>query len=166
MNRVTEIEQRVWSSESIEQLSLRNSDAPHRFEIIRPRCRFLIKQTIPAGQSMRTQLPLEIVDPCLISLRVICRRQQLQPDRIELQSPQTEHPLQRNGKISAAFAIFCGKTAAKENCHASRILILLACSSTNTRSLEDAAVRPDVLWHGRVRRKRQHPAPESQSRIR
>ena len=77
---------------------------------------------------MRTQLPLEVVDPCLIGLRVICRRQQLQPDSIELQSPQTEHPLQRDGKISAAFAIFCGKAASQKNRHASRILILLACS--------------------------------------
>jgi len=33
---------------------------------------------------MRAQLPLEIVDPGTIGLRVICCRQQLEPDSIEL----------------------------------------------------------------------------------
>jgi hypothetical protein len=80
---------------------------------------------------MRTQLPLEVVDFGLISLRVFRRRQQLKPDGIELQSLQAEHPLQGDGKISASFAIFCGKAASQENRHASRILILLACSSLN-----------------------------------
>jgi hypothetical protein len=83
---------------------------------------------------MRTQLPLEVVDPGLIGLRVICRRQQLEPDSIELQPLQTEHPLQRDGKISAAFPILCGKAASQENRHASRILILLACSSMKTNN--------------------------------
>jgi hypothetical protein len=84
---------------------------------------------------MRTQLPLEVVDPVLIGLRIIRGRQQLEPDGIELQSPQAEHPLQWNGKISAAFPIFCGKGAAKKDRHASRIAILLACSSTKRRNL-------------------------------
>ena len=95
---------------------------------------------------MRTQLPLEVVDPGLIGLRVIRRRQQLQPDSIELQPPQTEHPLQRDGKISAAFAIFCGKAASQENRHASRILILLACSSTKVRNLRRWACAEDALY--------------------
>jgi hypothetical protein len=82
---------------------------------------------------MRTQLPLEVVDPGLIGLRILRRRQQLKPDGIELQPLQTEHPLQWNGKISAAFAILCGKTAPKENCHSSRIRTLLACSSSKVR---------------------------------
>ena len=76
------------------------------------------------------------------------RRQDLQPDRIELQSPQPEHPLQRHRKISAAFAILRRKPAAEEDCHASRIVILLACSSIELAILEDADVRlsfpPDV----------------------
>jgi hypothetical protein len=129
VNRITEIEQRVWARKSIEQRSFRHSDTTHRVELMRARWRFLIQQTISAGQSMRTQLPLEIVDPGLIGLRVLRRRQQLKPDCIELQSLQAEHPLQGDGKISAAFAIFCGKAASQEDRHASRILILLACSS-------------------------------------
>jgi hypothetical protein len=80
---------------------------------------------------MRPQLPLKIPNPRLVSRDIVRARQELQPDRIKLQSPQPEHPLQRNGKISAAFAIFCSKSAAEENSHASRIVILLACSSMN-----------------------------------
>ena len=95
---------------------------------------------------MRTQLPLEVVDPGLISLRVICRRQHLKPDSIELQSLQTEHPLQRDGKISAAFAIFRGKAASEKDGHASRILILLACSSTKVRNLRRWACAEDALY--------------------
>jgi hypothetical protein len=51
---------------------------------MRARWRFLIEQTISAGQSMRTQLPLEVVDFDLIGLRVFRRRQQLKPDGISL----------------------------------------------------------------------------------
>ena len=49
--------------------------------------------------------------------------------------------MQRHGKISAAFAVLCSKPAAEEDCHASRIVILLGCSSTKDfLILEDAAV--------------------------
>jgi hypothetical protein len=45
---------------------------------------------------MRLQLPLKIPDLRLVSQDIIRARQELQPDRIEIQSPQPEHPLQRN----------------------------------------------------------------------
>jgi len=130
VNRVTEIEQLVWACQSIEQDLFRHSDTTHGVELMRTGCRFLIEQTIATGQSMCTQLPLEVLDSGLIGARVICRGQEFEPNRVEFQSMQTQHPLQRNGKISAAFAIFCGEPAPKKNCHASRIVILLARSSS------------------------------------
>src|SRR4030095_11193687 len=135
VNRVTEIQQRVWAGESIKQRSFRHSDTTHRLELMRTRCGLLIEQTISTSQSMCAQLPLEIINLGFIGLRVICRRQQFEPDSVELQSPQAEHPLQRHGKISAPFAIFCGKAASEENRHASRMVILLACSSLRLSDL-------------------------------
>src|SRR4030095_5443343 len=93
VNRVTEIQQRVWAGESIKQRSFRHSDTTYRVELMRTRCWCLIEQTVATSQSMRTELPLEVVDPVLIGLRIIRGRQQLEPDGIELQSTQAEHPL-------------------------------------------------------------------------
>jgi len=130
MNRIREIEQDIRPTEALEQLAFGNSDALQRVQIMRIRCRLLIKQTIPPGQSMRVQLPPKIPNPRVVSHCIVRAWQELQPNRIELPSPQPEHPLQRYRKISAAFAILRRKPAAEENSHASRIVILLACSST------------------------------------
>src|SRR6266481_1572381 len=62
VNRIGEIEQDARSAETLEQLAFGNSDAPQRVQVMRIRCRPLVKQTIPSGQSMRLQLPLEIPD--------------------------------------------------------------------------------------------------------
>src|SRR5205823_13356519 len=43
-----------------------------------------------------------------------------QPNSVELESLQTEHPLQWYGKDSPAFAIFRDETAAQENSHGRR----------------------------------------------
>ena len=67
---------------------------------------------------MLTQAPLKIVDVSAVSSRMISRRQQLEPNRVELHAPQAEHPLQRHGKIAAALAIFRREPAAKKNGHA------------------------------------------------
>src|SRR6266404_618517 len=94
---------------------------------------------------MRLQLPLKTPDLRLVSQDIIRARQELQPDRIEIQSLQPEHPLQRNRKIAATFAIFRRKPTAEEERHASRMVILLACSSCKIFSvLPDAAVRRHV----------------------
>src|SRR5215475_15650316 len=60
MNRIRQIEQDIGSAEPLEQLAFGNSDALKRFEVMRIRCRILVQQTIPSGQSMRLQLPLKI----------------------------------------------------------------------------------------------------------
>ena len=46
------------------------------------------------------------------------RGQKFEPNRILLQPAQAEHPLERHGKITAAFAILRRKSAPKENRHA------------------------------------------------
>ena len=55
--------------------------------------RFLIKQTITAAETILAQPPLKIVDLCPVFARTFRDRQNFQPDRIEFQSPQSEHPL-------------------------------------------------------------------------
>src|SRR5581483_6099112 len=136
-DRVTQVEQRVWPGESITQRPLRHPDTADPVQFMRSCCWFLIQQAVSPGQTVRSHLSLEIVDLTLIRLWAVCRRQDLQPDRISLQPSQAQHPLQRHGKITAAFAIFRGKAASHENCHASRILIPLACSSAKVRDSED-----------------------------
>ena len=91
--------------------------------------RFLVKQTISPAESMRAQLSLEVVDLALVVAKISFARQMFQPDRVQLQSAQAEHPLQWNRKIAATLEIFRRKPAAEENRHASRVVILLACSS-------------------------------------
>jgi hypothetical protein len=83
MNRVAEIQQRVGADESIKQRSFRHSDTTYRVELMRTRCGFLVQQTIATSQSMRTELPLEVVDPGLIGVRVARRRQELEPDSVQ-----------------------------------------------------------------------------------
>jgi hypothetical protein len=81
---------------------------------------------------MLAQTALKIHDASSIGSRVRGRGQQLEPDSVELQSPQPEHPLQRHGKIPAAFAIFCCETATDKNCHRSRIARTRRCSSAGS----------------------------------
>ena len=67
---------------------------------------------------MGAELSLEVSDALGISDVVARRGQKFEPDRILLQPAQTEHPLERYGKIAAAFAIFRRKSAPEEDCHA------------------------------------------------
>ena len=132
MNGITEIEQCVWSSQSIEQSRFRHSDAFHTLKIMRVGCGLLIQQAVPAGECMLAQSSLEIRDSGPVGAEIVCRRQQLQPDRIELQSAQSKHPLQRHRKIATALAVFCSKPAPEKNGHASRIAVRIDRSSANT----------------------------------
>src|ERR1043166_1908378 len=79
--------------------------------------RFLVKQAVTTTESVRAQLPLEIVDVSFVGARISCRRQNLQPDCVQLQSSQPKHPLQRHRKIAATLAILRRKPAPEENCH-------------------------------------------------
>ena len=81
----------IRAGESIEQFAFRHSDTANRVEIVHAvRC-FVIKQTIPAAESVRAQLSSEVA---LVVTRVSFARQMFEPERIQLQSAQTKHPLQ------------------------------------------------------------------------
>ena len=77
----------------------------------------MIKQTISPAQSVRAELALEVVDLTLVVARISFAWQMLEPDRVQFQSTQTEHPLQRHRKITPALEIFCREPAAEKNCH-------------------------------------------------
>ena len=81
----------------------------------------MVKQTIAATESVGAQLPAEVVDLAFVITQIPFAWHVLEPDRVELQAPQTEHPLQRNGKIAPAVEIFRRKSAAEKNGHAERI---------------------------------------------
>ncbi len=102
--------------------------------------RFLVKQTVSPAESVRAQLALEIVDLALVVAKISIARKMFEPDRILFQSAQTEHPLQRHRKIAAALEIFRRKAAAEKNSHASRVIILLARSSSKMAILKEPSV--------------------------
>src|SRR5437016_4663546 len=145
MNGVTKIEQRVWPGQSIEQFVFRNSDALQRIEMVRAFRFLVIEQAIASGQPMSAQLPPEVVNLALILAKIPFARHVLEPDRVEFQAAQSEHPLQRHRKVATTLEIFRRKPAAEKNSHASRVFNLLACSSQIMSILEDAAVRQVCL---------------------
>src|SRR5262249_12518939 len=72
MNGIRKIEQNVRSGEAIDQLTFGNSDAIQRVQVVRVDCCLLAKQTVSASESECAQLPLEVLDLRLISLRIFC----------------------------------------------------------------------------------------------
>ena len=70
----------IRAGESIEQFAFRHSDTANRVEIVHAvRC-FVIKQTIPAAESVRAELSLEIVDLAPIVEKISLARQVFEPD--------------------------------------------------------------------------------------
>ena len=115
MKRVGEIEENVRRGEPVAQLALRDSDATHRREVVFIARRILVEQAITAGQpcarSWRWKFAMQaasaarsfaVAGSSSSQIASCCR------------PPQPEHPLQRHGKISAAFAIFRRKTRSRE----------------------------------------------------
>ena len=82
------------------------------------RGRHVIQQTIASGQTMRAHLSLKIFDASFVRAEILGRGQMLEPDRIELQPPQTQHPLQRHREISPSLAILRRETASNKDRHA------------------------------------------------
>jgi hypothetical protein len=66
---------------------------------------------------MRAELSLEIGNAGGIAPRIFGRRQQLQPNCILSQPAQSQHPLERDGKVAAALKIFRRKAAAEKHRH-------------------------------------------------
>ena len=76
----------IRAGEAIEQFAFRHSDTANRVEIAHAvRC-FVIKQTIPAAESVRAQLSSEVVYFALVVARVSFARRMFEPERIQLQS--------------------------------------------------------------------------------
>jgi len=80
-----------------------------------------MKQAITSLEAMLTQAPLEIANARFIFVRVGRRWQELEPDSVETEAAQSQHPLQRHRKIPAALRIFRRKPAAEEDRHSHRI---------------------------------------------
>src|SRR5262249_26097663 len=89
----------VRAGETIEQLAFRHSNAPDRVQVVRAVRLFMVKQTIALAQSVRAELPSEIVDLASIVVGISLAGHVLEPDRVELQSTKAEHPLQRYEKF-------------------------------------------------------------------
>ena len=66
---------------------------------------------------MFAQPPLKNADARFIFTRLGRGRQKLEPNRIESEPSQPQHPLQRHRTVSAAFRIFCREPAAEEDRH-------------------------------------------------
>ena len=121
VERIAQVEQDIRAGETLEQLAPRHSDAAHLCPVVRILRGRLMQQTITAAESVLAHLALELPDSRLIFARVRSRRQQLEPNRIEPETAQSEHPLQRHGKITAALRIFRREAATEEDGHRQRI---------------------------------------------
>ena len=117
MNRVAQIEQSVRSCESIAQLATMHSHAAHLPELVRIGGGRLMKKAIMLGKAMFSKTTLKTFDARAIGLRIARGRQQFQPNGIQLQPLQSEHPLERNRETSTAVAILCRETAAEKDGH-------------------------------------------------
>jgi hypothetical protein len=121
MQRVTQIQQGVWTSESLSKLVPGHSDTLDLVEIVDVAGTRLLEQTVSAAQAMLLQAALEILNPDLVRPRIPGWREQFQPDGVKTEATQTKHPLEWHRKIAAPFRIFRGEAASKEDCHCIRI---------------------------------------------
>ena len=121
MKRIAEVKKRVRSGQSPAQLLAREAHAAYSREIMLIPGRVLVKKAIRVLQSVLAESPLENPDSRFILARVCRCGQQFEPDRIQSETPQSEHPLQRHGIIAAALGIFRRKPAAEKDSHAGRI---------------------------------------------
>ena len=126
---VAQVEQRIRTRQTLAQFASRHSDATHPFEVVHIIRRCLIKQAITSLEAMLTQAPLEIANARFIFARVGGRWQELEPDSVETEPAQAQHPLQRHRKIAASLRVFRRKPAAEKDRHRQRIVRLGFCSS-------------------------------------
>src|ERR1044071_707202 len=96
----------------------------HSCQLVNVIGRLLMKQAITSLEAMLAQTSLEILDPRFICPGVGRRWQEFEPNGIEAEAAQTQHPLQRHRKNTAAFGIFCRKPATKKDRHWQRIVRL------------------------------------------
>ena len=117
MNRVAEIQEHVWASQSCAQIAFAHAQATHLAQFVFITGSRLIKQTIIPVESMASKMRFKTADRPSVRDLISGSGKNFQPDRIELQAFQAKHPLQWNGKYSPTLAVFRGKSAAEENSH-------------------------------------------------
>ena len=93
MQRIGKVEKNIRCGQPGAQFAPGKTDATQRIEIMGVARRFLVEKAITSGEPVGAELPLEICDASLVVRAVLRRRQQFEPDRVLLQSAQTEHPL-------------------------------------------------------------------------
>lgn len=86
MNGITEIKQRVRSSQPFSQFSFSQAEAAHTAEILIIAGSGLVEETVILAQPMHSQLRREASDCRQIGVLVTAGGKNFQPDRIELQS--------------------------------------------------------------------------------
>src|ERR1044071_4226195 len=100
----------------------------------------VVEQAVGTAQSRGVWPPLENANSRRILAWIGGRGQNLQPDGLEAEAPQPEHPLERHGKIATAFGIFCRKPAAQKNRHSQRIARLRFSSTARRRSFDGPSI--------------------------
>ncbi len=137
MNRVAEIQQRIRAGETAGEFLAGKANAAHLAQLMN-----VARQA--SGEAGNTNCRAHVraaaagISGCANSIlpRIRRRRQKLEPDRVQPQPPQSQHPLQRHGKIAAPFRIFRRKAAAKKDGHMVRIAVLLFSSTGAGRSFD------------------------------
>src|SRR5262249_37078349 len=84
MQGVTQVEQRVWPSKSIEQFAFRHSNALDCVEIVLAQRILVVEQAITFAEPVRAELSPEVVDLAPIVARISFARHVFEPDRVEL----------------------------------------------------------------------------------
>ena len=121
VDRIAKVEQGIRSRQSIEQFAPRHSDWTNSIQLVHVIGRLLIKQTITSLETVLAKPSLEILNALFIFLGLRGRGQELEPNGIETKPAQSQHPLERDGKVTASFRIFRCKAAPKKDCHRQRI---------------------------------------------
>ena len=124
MEGVAQVKQRIRTCQTLAQFATRHSEATHSCQLVHVIGRRLMKQTITFLEAMFPQAPLEMANARFVFARVGGRWQELEPDSVETEPAQSQHPLQRHRKIAASFRVFRRKPAAEEDRHRQRIVRL------------------------------------------
>src|SRR5947209_5602500 len=94
---------------------------------------------------MRAELLLKIPHVQPVFILVSARGQEFEPNRVQFQTTQPKHPLQRDGEIASPFAVFRGEPATEENRHAGIYARSRLRSTFLRRSLSGQTDEPELV---------------------
>jgi hypothetical protein len=83
MNRIAQIEQHIRPGEASQKSATGHADAFHPAKVMKVCGRRLVKQAIPAGQSMLAQPALKILNVRAIGVAIARNREKFEPDRVK-----------------------------------------------------------------------------------